>query len=565
MRIVAIQKSLALGEGLDLSANGGYKVVLTADRTLMSEYNGLIFLGFSACIPKGLIPDWLYYSMFCPSVETNKDGSVKHAPCGIRKIEAVLLNNGFKREEVVVAHPNHLNKVIGHNTKILGITENDPRGLGPATSTFVQVLGGDGYMKLKFKEILNNRAVKRHKPKIIVGGPGAWQLEDDSVRREIGLDCVVVGEGEKVLNSIIQKAIDGDQLPGLVYGEVVEEDEIPVIKESTIDGIVEVSRGCGRGCAFCVPTLQQYRCLSIEHILEEVKVNLRAGRRPLLHAEDVLGYKARAFNVNKEAVISLFRTVMNYPGVDSIALSHFALSSVADAPEVIEELSRVIGLTGKHGSWLSGQTGLETGSPRLIRTHMRGKCKPFSSEDWPQVVVDAFQILADNFWVPVATLIIGLPGETDDDVELTIELLARLKCFKSLLVPLFFVSEGGLASKTKSFMVEDITRKQSELFLKAWMHNLEWAELFLREYFLYNNPLKSFALRRFFSYSVSKSKDFIRLCENEYAYDLPAMIQIIRAGKVQWLPFPFQIIYDYLRLRHHGKRRLNTDIQDCWN
>lgn len=40
----------------------GYKIVLTADRTLMSEYGGrVVFLGFSACVPKGLIPDWLYY------------------------------------------------------------------------------------------------------------------------------------------------------------------------------------------------------------------------------------------------------------------------------------------------------------------------------------------------------------------------------------------------------------------------------------------------------------------------------------------------------------------------
>jgi radical SAM superfamily enzyme YgiQ (UPF0313 family) len=528
----------------------------------MSEYNRLIFLGFSACIPKGLIPDWLYYSMFCPSVEVNQDGSVKYAPCGIRKIEAVFLDNGFKRDEVVVAHPDHLDKVVGPNTMIMGITENDPLGLGPATSTFTQVLGGDGYMKVKFEEILNNRAVKRYKPKIIVGGPGAWQLEDNSVRMELGLDCVVVGEGEKALDSIVKKAIKNKQLPELVYGEIVEKDEIPVIKEPTIDGIVEIARGCGRGCAFCVPTLQQYRCLSIDHILKEVEVNLQAGRRPLLHAEDVLRYKAKGLRVNKEAVVRLFRTARNYPGVDSIAISHFALSSVASAPEVIEELSRIMELSGKQGNWLSGQTGLETGSPRLMRAHMIGKCKPFNPEDWPQVVVDAFQILSDNFWVPVATLIIGLPGETDEDVDSTIELLGKLKRFKSLLVPLFFVSEGRLSRTTKSFIVENITRKQTELFLKSWLHNLDWAETFLHEYFFINSPMKSFALRRFFAYSISKSKDFIRLCEDEYDYDLPTMIRITRAGKVQWLPFPFQFIYDYLRIRHYGKRLLKGNILD---
>lgn len=73
-------------------------LVLTADRTLMSEYNNLIFLGFSSCVPKGLVPDRLYFSLFCPSVEANKNGSASYAPCGLRKIEAVILNKGFKRE-----------------------------------------------------------------------------------------------------------------------------------------------------------------------------------------------------------------------------------------------------------------------------------------------------------------------------------------------------------------------------------------------------------------------------------------------------------------------------------
>jgi hypothetical protein len=62
----------------------GYKIVLTADRTFMSEYAGGIFLGFSACVPRGLIPDKSYFSMFCPSVPVNNDGSVKYAPCGLR-------------------------------------------------------------------------------------------------------------------------------------------------------------------------------------------------------------------------------------------------------------------------------------------------------------------------------------------------------------------------------------------------------------------------------------------------------------------------------------------------
>ncbi len=517
---------------------GGYKIVLTADRTLMSEYSGGIFLGFSACVPRGLIPDRLYFSMFCPSIPVNADGSAKYAPCGLRKTEAQLLSN-FSREDVILAHPDHLHKVVGPNTKVLGIAETDPLGMGPATTTFTQVLGGEAYMALKFREILNHPAVQKYKPKIIVGGPGAWQLEDSEPRRKLGVDCVIVGESEKVVNLIFDKAVLGSKLPEVVQGPVVEEQDIPLIQGGTIDGIVEIARGCGRGCAFCVPTLQRYRCISIEHILKEVDVNLKAGRRPLLHAEDVLRYKAKGLEVNEPAVAELFDAVYNHPGVESLGISHFALSSVASAPKLIENLSSILEVK-KGNEWMGGQTGLETGSPRLIKELMAGKAKPFEPEQWPQVVVDAFQILSDHNWVPLATLIIGLPTETDADVQMTIDLVSRLRKNKSLLVPLFMVSEGGLKDHVSSFRVENITRKQSELFVLCWEHNLTWASTFMDEYFLLKSGLGGRVLKLVFSYGLKEGWKLLRAAKEEYDYDISAMIKDAYEGKFP-LPLPLRI------------------------
>ncbi len=527
-------------------ADEGYKVVLTADRTLMSEYSGGVFLGFSACVPKGLIPDWLYFSMFCPSVPVNKDGSVKYAPCGTRKVESALLDHGFKDEDIIVAHPEHLDKVVGSRTKVIGITETDPLGKAPATSTFTQLFDGVAYMNLKFRELLNNSAIKRYKPRIIVGGPGAWQLEDTEIRSKMGIDCVVVGEGEKIVGPLFERALDGEPLPEVVHGDVVETEEIPHIKRGTVDGIVEIARGCGRGCDFCVPTLQRYRCRPIKDILKEVEVNLRAGRRPLLHAEDVLRYKAKGLEVNGEAVIELFKTVRSYPGVEAVGMSHFALSSIASAPEVVEEISNILD-AGKEGGWLSGQTGLETGSPRLVREFMKGKCRPFNPEDWPQVVIDAFDIMERNFWVPCATLIIGLPNETEKDIDLTIDLVEELKSFKSLIVPLLFVSMGGLKDKTESFAIENMTPKQTKLFFKCWEHNIDWGQTLLQEYFLTKSGIKGYGLRFLLSYGINQAKKLMQQCKEDYDYDMAAMIKDERSGKIRVGPAPIRFIYRYLR------------------
>lgn len=533
----------------------GYKIVLTADRTLMSEYGGrAIFLGFSACVPKGLIPDWLYFSLFCPPVKVNKDGSAKYAPCGTRKIEATLLNHGFKREDVIVAHPEHIEKVVGPGTRVVGITENDPLGIAPATSTFTQLFGGEAYMTVKFKELLNHPAVKKFRPKIIVGGPGAWQLEDDGIRKALGINCVVIGEGERVVESLFEKAVKGEPVPDVVYGEVATEEEIPTIVGPTVDGVIEIARGCGRGCDFCVPTLLRYRCLPLDHILKEVEVNLRAGRQPLLHAEDVLRYKAKGLEINKEAVINLFKTVQNYPGVDGTVISHLALSSVAAAPDLVQEISNILGLGEGKKLWLSGQTGIETGSPRIMRKHMAGKCKPFKPEDWPEMVVSSFEILAENHWVPCGTLILGLPEENEKDVELTIELIEQLRKFKSIIVPLFFVAMGGLKDKANSFTWKDMNPTYSELFLKCWEHNLDWVPTLMED--LNRMGLKGigakYGLKFILSYGIRRTKKLIDQCRDDYNYDMPAMIQDIKSGEINASPLPQRLIRRLLRLRPKG-------------
>jgi radical SAM superfamily enzyme YgiQ (UPF0313 family) len=515
----------------------------------MSEYGGAIYLGFGACVPKGLIPDWLYFSLICPPSDANKDGSAEVAPCGTRKVEAALLDHGFRRKDVIVAHPEYLDRVVGSRTKVVGITENDPLGIGPATSTFTQIFGGEAYMAIKFRELLKHPSIGRRRPKTIVGGPGAWQLEDKEVREKLGIDCVVIGEGERVVGSLFEKAVNDEELPGVVNGETTYVDEIPVIRGAAVDGIVEIARGCGRGCDFCVPTLQRYRCLPLGHILKEVEVNLRADRQPMLHAEDVLRYGAKGIEVNTEAVISLFRSVKNHPGVKSVRMSHFALSSVAAAPDVIEEVSSILEPTEER--WLSGQTGIETGSPRLMSKHMRGKCKPFAPEEWPDVVLNAFEILSENNWVPCTTLILGLPEETDKDLEITISLVENLRSFKSLLVPLFLVATGALGSKCHSFTLDQLTPKHSELLLKCWQHTLRWMTALFKEWaeMSIRNRIVRRGLSTMFSYGVRRTESLIRVCERDYSYDLRAMIEDSRSGaKVFPAPLPVRLLKPLLRI-----------------
>jgi len=521
-----------------LARRRGYKIVLTADRTLMSEYGGGIFMGFSACVPKGLVPDYVYFNFFCPSVGVGPNGEAEVAPCGLRRVEAALLEYGFSEDEVIVAHPDYLDRVIGPETRVLGVNETDPLGIGPATTTFTELFGGEAYMAIKFREIVFHPAVREHGVKIIVGGPGAWQLEvHEEVRRQYDIDCVVVGEAEEIAGPLFEKAVRGEKLPEVVHGTVTPPEKVPNIRRPTVCGIVEIARGCGRGCRFCEPTLAKLRSFPMEKIVKDVEVNVRAGRQPILHAEDVLRYGAKSFMPEKEKVLRLFKAVRAVPGVEHVGMSHFALSSVAAAPDLVEELTPIMGASEKF--WASGQTGIETGSPRMIDLHMRGKVKPFRPEEWPEVVVRAFEVMRENYWVPCATLIIGLPGETEKDVELTIDLVERLRPFKSLIVPLFFVAMGALRRKGhRSMELRDLTIRRSELLLKAWKHNLLWAPTLMREYFRMTarNRLAVAGMVLVLTYGVKVALNAIRKCETEYGWDLLALRRDLLEGRASVTP-----------------------------
>jgi radical SAM superfamily enzyme YgiQ (UPF0313 family) len=463
----------------------GYKIVLTCDRTMASNYHGNMFFGFSACLPQGTLPDWFYYPVFCPAGRADSEGRLMQANYGTRKVEAALLANGFRRDEVILAHPDCLDKVVSSETRILAVSSNDPLGIGPATSTFVQLWGGEGRMAVKLRELLNQPVIRKYSPKIFLGGPGAWQLAIHHDRRkELGIDCVVVGEGEVTAPQLFHSVFDGIPTPEVTEGETARDEDIADIVGATIVGIIEATRGCARSCAFCVPSLKKVRSRPLGNIINEVNVNLACNQRGvILHGEDIFLYQSDGLKVNSQAVIELFSRVYHVPGVKWVSASHASLSSAMSSPETVEGVSEVLELgTDKHPT-KALQVGIETGSPRLIARHMKGKVYPFRPDDWPEVVEGAFKLLHENHFVSCSTIILGLPEEEPEDVQMTIDLIKRLRPYQSLVVPLLFTPmETTRLEYARPFLKTDLTSKHHELIYTCWDHNLHWFPALWKNY-----------------------------------------------------------------------------------
>ncbi len=452
------------------------RILLTSDRTLMSDYHHNEFLGFGTCAPPNFVPEWLYSYLFFPHIKTKK-GLPKAAPYGLRKAEAQMLKDGL---DVATVSPTQLKQFLPQ-ADILGVHVMDPFGLGPASTTLAALFKKEPYLAKHFRAMLNQPEIKQAKQrglKIVVGGPGAWQFQfRPEFAQQNGIDCIVEGESEKALGKIMGSALNGDSLPPhweVPVADAPKLDDIPDIVGPSINGLVEIGRGCCRGCEFCNVTLRPLRWYPLEKILREVDVNNKASKGKnkacCLHGEDVMLYGSTGVTPNEEKLLALHEAVMKR--IDSIAWSHCSLAAVASNPKLFSKLSEII--LAKQ-VWWGAEIGIETGSPELAKKIMPAKALPFKPEEWPQVVKQGLGIMHDNMLVPAGTLIVGLPEEREEDLLKTMEMLDDLKDCRSLIVPLFFVPLGKLKSEDW-FKDTALTDLHKQLMIKCAEHDFNWVD-----------------------------------------------------------------------------------------
>jgi radical SAM superfamily enzyme YgiQ (UPF0313 family) len=486
----------------DLASGSGIKIVLTASATEMSDFFNSPFMAFVAGFARGPFPLSFVRKTLYPPVERKPDGKARFAPYGLRKVEAILLQSGFTEKEVAVVHPDDLEDFVGPETRVIGISSMDPTGMGYVSKTYSSIIGGGEPMNaVEFQKLLTHPNIKKFRPKIIVGGFGAWQLERKHVADSYGVDCVLLGGRPEPIVEVFRKAVNGETLP-----HIVKADEsisnwdynaiMPLTKHAGIHGAVEISKGCGRNCQFCTPTMQHKIDVPLEKIMKEVALTTSEGSNHItLVTEDLFlyGSKDKTFIPNKDAIVKLVKSVAQHRGVKSIQASHMSLAPAVHNPQMVKELAEIL----IERSWYSfgrkaiitAETGIETGSTRLMKKYMAGKMLPFKPEQWQEVVESAFGIFNDNNWFPLATLIIGLPDEKEEDILQTLELMDRLKSYNAFYVPLFFVPlENCVLMNKKGAELDSLSKIRWDFFIKCWEYNIRiWKPTFLENRF--SNPI----------------------------------------------------------------------------
>ncbi|HLE63289.1 MAG TPA: radical SAM protein, partial [Pyrinomonadaceae bacterium] len=442
-------------------ADGGRLIVLTAPLTETIDHAGYFIQMALASLPiwmEGVInrkyPRWR-------EVEHNPDGSARYMPAGVRLVEKSLLRE-YQSHDVVCCFPDDLGKFIGPRTRVVAVSTHNPLGVTFAAGVYTSIFGSskmpinshysrDLFSKIKMSPYRSNF-------KVIVGGSGGWQIIQTDTYEELGVDCVVEGRSESTdALELFRKAVRREELPRRVEVQhPLDREGILFPEARTTFGVVEMTTGCGRRCKFCLPDLNPQIDLPKEKILEAVRANVRHGNKQVsLATEDMFIWgqvhtDTPFYFPNREALLDLYSEIVNMPGVEQHVLSHCTIAPAVVDPLLIKRLSELLlPKSPIHFPYLSSHPqkkalapliGLETGSIRMAKRIMSSKAVPFSIDDWPSVVLEGLRVLNENNWFPAMTLIVGNPGEEDEDVMVTLDLIYEMerRGLFAFLVPSIF-------------------------------------------------------------------------------------------------------------------------------
>jgi radical SAM superfamily enzyme YgiQ (UPF0313 family) len=186
-------------------------------------------------------------------------------------------------------------------------------------------------------------------------------------------------------------------------------------------GVVEISRGCGLGCAFCAVARVPMVHLPPETILADAQTNVRAGMRSIAAlSEDFFRYGGEGLRVDPPALLGLLDRLRQIPELGLIQIDHANICSIAQFSD--EHLAlvrqRLVGRSGCRYLWVN--VGVESASGRLVRDcQAAGKMNRCPPDLWGEFCQTQVRRLCRAGFLPMVSLLLGQPGETAEDVRQT--------------------------------------------------------------------------------------------------------------------------------------------------
>lgn len=272
----------------------------------------------------------------------------------------------------------------------------------------------------KSRQIIS-RARRRNQEAIIAAVGCYSQVAPDEVSKIEGVDVVLGTRNKGDIVYYVNKAKD-EQKPQLMVGEVLknkqfEELNIEEYQDKT-RAFLKIQDGCNRFCAYClIPYTRGTTCSKDpEKVLAEIKKLSEHGFKEII----LSGIHTASYGVDLEGnvtLVSLLEEIEKLDGIERVRIGSIEPSFFTD--EVIAKLKDMKKLCPQFH--LSLQSGCDETLKRMNRR--------YSAKEYEKAVNKIRANLKD---ASITTdVIVGFPGETDEEFNQTYEFLSRIKLTKT--------------------------------------------------------------------------------------------------------------------------------------
>ncbi len=260
------------------------------------------------------------------------------------------------------------------------------------------------------------RHVRDRRVRIGVTGCIAQQRGQEILSRESSVDFVLGTRALRALPSVLD-ALEAGEGPQVVTEDLIDFDASDAARDNRIKAYVTIMEGCDNYCSFCiVPStrgMEVYR--SAQEILDEVKgLSLRGYREVTLLGQNVNSWSDEEAGADFPQLLRLIDDLLLDGPSGGIERVRFLTSHPKDLSSNLIEIMTVGSRIARHI-----HLPVQSGSDEILHRMNRH----YTSASYLGLVANLRRAMPD---IGLSTdLIVGFPGESDEDFEATLSLVRR--------------------------------------------------------------------------------------------------------------------------------------------
>ena len=302
-----------------------------------------------------------------------------------------------------------------------------------------------------FGQLGELKHLKRKNPNLLLAVCGCMMQREDI--REIVLSKfrhvdIIFGTNNihKIPQLISRHLESGKTIVDIKEEKREIEKSIDANRKYSYKAFVNIMYGCNNFCTYCIVpyTRGRERSREPENILEEIKLLAKSGCKEIT----LLGQNVNSYGKTLErdyTFADLLREVNDIEGIERI---RFMTSHPKD---ISDELIECFGSLDKLCDQL--HLPIQSGSNRLLEAMNR----KYTREDYLNKVA---KIKMRNPDIVITTdLIVGFPGETEEDFRETLELVKEVK-YDSAFTFLYSIREGTKAANMENQIPDDVKHER---------------------------------------------------------------------------------------------------------